>query len=146
MPYTMKNLYIDIDGVLLIRNLQVPEDAELFIDYCVTNFNCYWLTTHCKEEAKTAWTYVSQFYPATSLPIFQQIQATQWDTLKTEAIDFTTDFYWIDDFLMEAENAHLQQKTCLNKLLAANLKNERELNRILGILRSAGKPSQPVVV
>ena len=46
----MKKLYIDIDGVLLtIKNTQQPQYAVEFIDYITSAFECYWLTSHCKE-------------------------------------------------------------------------------------------------
>lgn len=145
-PQRMKNLYLDIDGVLLTRNLQIPEDAELFIQYCVQNFTCYWLTTHCKGDSRTACAYVAKFYPAHCQDMFRIIRPTEWDTLKTEAIDFHSDFYWIDDFPMEAEKAYLQTNACLDRLLVANLTNERELNRITDILQRSCKPNTQSIV
>ena len=46
----MKKLYLDIDGVLLTtKNTRVADGAVEFIDLALSNFECYWLTTHCKD-------------------------------------------------------------------------------------------------
>ena len=46
-------LYIDIDGVLLKnREDKAVEGISSFIRFIVSNFDCYWLTTHCKGDAQ----------------------------------------------------------------------------------------------
>ena len=108
---TRTKLYIDIDGVLLkYTGNNVPKDINKFIRFIVTNFDCYWLTTHCKGNAQTAIDYLSEYLSADDLRLLQNIKATDWNTLKTEAIDFTSGFYWIDDYAMNAEKEILQIK------------------------------------
>lgn len=95
----MTKLYLDIDGVLLTaKHTQAAPGVEDFIDFVTTHFECYWLTTHCKGDSKSALKYLSQFLlPATISKLQNAVRPTNWDTLKTEAIDVTADFYWLDD-------------------------------------------------
>ena len=72
----MIKLYLDIDGVLLhTKKPCAAEYAAEFIDYVTANFDCYWLTTHCKGDATTAQTVIDTFAIAdelsqkTNLPI-----------------------------------------------------------------------------
>ena len=110
-------LYIDIDGVLLKnREDKAVEGISSFIRFIVSNFDCYWLTTHCKGDAQTAMEYLSEYLTCEDLKLLQKVKATDWNTLKTEAIDFTSDFYWIDDYAMNAEKEILQMKGKLDSL------------------------------
>jgi len=43
-----------------------------------------------------------------------KIQPTNWDTLKTEAIDFTNDFRWFDDNIKEAEMVVLKERRIIS--------------------------------
>ena len=111
-------LYIDIDGVLLKnREDKAVEGISSFIRFIVSNFDCYWLTTHCKGDAQTAMEYLSEYLTYEDLKLLQKVKATDWNTLKTEAIDFTSDFYWIDDYAMNAEKEILQMKCKLDSLI-----------------------------
>lgn len=42
--------------------------------------------------------------------MLKKIKPTNWDTLKTEAIDFESNYFWIDDNPMEAEQKILKEK------------------------------------
>ena len=98
-------LYIDIDGVLLTtKRTQRPKYAVEFIDYIVSNFDCYWLTSHCKEGNITYLIqYLSDYYGSETIKKCKRISPTSWKTAKTEAIDFNSDFYWLDDYVFEFE-------------------------------------------
>lgn len=49
------------------------------------------------------------------LELVKQIKPTSWNVLKTEAIDFASDFYWIDDQLIYSEIEVLRQNDSLNR-------------------------------
>ena len=119
----MIKLYLDIDGVLLTaKHTQAAPGVEDFINFVTTHFECYWLTTHCKGDNKPALKYLSQFLsPAIISKLQNTVQPTNWDTLKTEAITVTTDFYWLDDQPMQAEIAYLQANGVEHRLLVVNL-------------------------
>jgi hypothetical protein len=129
-------LYLDIDGVLLTKKQQVPEGTPAFLDFALAHFDCFWLSTHCKSNAKTALRYLTSYYPADLIPKIQAVQPTNWDTLKTEGIDFGRVFFWIDDYPFEAEKNVLQAHRQLAQLIICDLRQEHELSRIGRLLQA----------
>jgi hypothetical protein len=119
----MKNLYLDIDGVLLTaKHTQAAPGVDEFVDFVTQHFMCYWLTTHCKGDSAPALRYLSGFLkPATVEKLHQAVRPTNWDTLKTEAIDLTSDFYWLDDSPFQAEIAYLKIHKRADRLVIINL-------------------------
>lgn len=55
---TMKNLYLDINGVLLTKEGQEADYLLEFLHFAAKEYNCYWLTTHCKGDVSTALQYL----------------------------------------------------------------------------------------
>lgn len=45
------NIYLDIDGVLLVNDHEIANFSKEFIKYMVKNHNVYWLTTHCRGNS-----------------------------------------------------------------------------------------------
>ena len=133
-------LYIDIDGVLLTtKSTQRPKYAVEFIDYIVSNFDCYWLTSHCKEGNITYLIqYLSAYYELETIEKCKRISPTSWKTAKTEAVDFNSDFYWLDDYVFEFEKNVLERNCCLDRWIRVNLNNEDELKYIMIRLKSHG--------
>jgi len=137
MTNSRKKIYIDIDGVLLTtKKKSIAEHSVEFINYVVDNFDCYWLTTHCKEDSSSAIKYLSMFFDEQILIKIASIKATNWTTLKTEGIDFSSDFYWVDDCPFNAELKTLEKNNCAEKLIVADLNNYNELKRIINMLRN----------
>ena len=132
----MKKLYIDIDGVLLTaNNTQRPQHAVEFIDYITSTFECYWLTSHCKEGNSTyLLQYISSYYNDDIIEKLKKIKPTSWLTAKTEAIDFDSDFYWLDDYVFEFEKKVLKEYHKFEKWIKVNLSQENELKRIKKLL------------
>ena len=54
------NIYIDIDGVLLTKKQELPNDSLEFIDFITKNYDCFWLTTHCRTGENKALHYRPQ--------------------------------------------------------------------------------------
>jgi hypothetical protein len=115
-------IYLDIDGVLLTKT---GEPATGLLDFLkrVTEHDCYWLTTHCKDDSldhvkmhlkpkvsNEEWLYI------------EKIKANGWDYLKTEGIDFSSDFLWFDDNLLHAERQVLKENDTLNNFRLVELK------------------------
>lgn len=131
---TMKKLYLDIDGVLVTaKNTQAADCVIPFIQFITTNFECYWLTTHCKGDSKTAINYVREFVPD-SEHLLSKIRPTNWNTLKTEAIDFCSEFYWLDDYAMMAERKILKHYGKESSLIIVDLNRSNELSGIMDYL------------
>ena len=81
----------------------LAKGVEEFIDYVLAHFECYWLTTHCKGDAGTALDYLRPFASEKLICQLAKIHPTDFRTWKTEAIDLSSDFYWLDDYLFNAE-------------------------------------------
>lgn len=110
-------LYIDIDGVLLnIRDPRSADYAEEFISYIVEHFDCYWLTTHCKGDTTPTIEYLSEYFPDIVIEKLKCIKPTMWGVLKTDAIDFSSEFIWLDDYIMNAELAVLKENGCADMI------------------------------
>jgi hypothetical protein len=106
----MTKLYLDIDGVLgTAKHTQAAPEVDEFVDFITRHFDCYWLTTHCKGDSAPTLRYLARFLPPATLEKLRlAVQPTNWDTLKTEAIDLGSDFYWLDDQLFQSKIAYLQ--------------------------------------
>ena len=58
------NLYLDIDGVLLDYNTDTyAKGAIELIEYVTSEFDCYWLSTHCKGDSTPAIENLSGHFP-----------------------------------------------------------------------------------
>ncbi|MFC1560332.1 hypothetical protein ACFL3W_00135 [Pseudomonadota bacterium] len=93
-------LFIDIDGVLLGKSAATGEcilanHAKDFLEFCLANFDCYWLTTHCRGSVDTVLTYLAPYASAELNTLIERIKPTNFKTFKTEAL--CGDFIWIDD-------------------------------------------------
>lgn len=62
--------------------------------------------------------------------LIKNIFPTTWNTLKTEAINFSQPFYWFDDYLLEVEKRILLENRCLEKWIKIDLdKNGNNIMR-----------------
>ena len=52
------------------------------------------------------------------------------DGLKTEAVDFNSEFIWLDDFPFEAEKKVLNKYNRIDALIVVDLKRESELKEL----------------
>lgn len=130
-------LYVAIDGVLIrAKNPNAPEGIDTFLEYVSSNFDCYWLTTHCKGDASMCIQYLKQYFPNNSLVSLSKIKLTSLHTLKTEAINMEDNFYWLDDYPMMAEKKELEKHGKLESLIQINLNNHNELERIISVLKN----------
>ena len=109
-------LYIDIDGVLLGK--RTPNDHEIwlaegaaeFLEFALAHFDCYWLTTHAKDGyTGPALRALRPFADKEFLELAGMVRPVAWSTLKTEAIDLESDFYWLDDQLLAVEREILEE-------------------------------------
>lgn len=117
------NLYLDIDGTLITRDgLPAPYLKE-FLESVTARHDCYWLTTHCRGGENRAEEYLRRILPEEYWQYLQYFMPTDWNALKTEAIDFTKDFRWFDDYIFEAEKEVLKKHWCLNKFVQIDLVN-----------------------
>lgn len=123
----MKKVYIDIHGVLLTRQLTVPEHGHRFVEFLTNSFDCFWLTTHCRGGVNQAFDYLFKYYDQNTINIIQSIKPSDWTDLKTEGIDFNSEFFWIVDDLLEAEKKVLIKQNKLESLVLVDLNRTNEL-------------------
>lgn len=139
-------LYLDIDGVLLGKSK--PDDTEIilanhakeFLEFCLKHYKCYWLTTHCKEGDVSSVINMLKGYSDTSvIKLIKSVNPTSWKTFKTEAIDFSSDFYWVDNQPLWSETELLKKNNVLDRLILADTRKEPDaLKRVMSILADRG--------
>ncbi|WP_300674714.1 hypothetical protein [Soonwooa sp.] len=131
------NLYLDIDGVILTsKNTKPSNNSKELLEYITCNFNCFWLTTHCKGETDTTLNYLNEYFDNEIVELLKKIKPTNWTTLKTEGIDFKTDFIWLDDYPFDSEKKVLNENFCINKLIEINLDRDNELINVIQKLKN----------
>ncbi|MBU1164283.1 hypothetical protein KKA15_01830 [Patescibacteria group bacterium] len=83
------NIYLDIDGVLLANDNNLAKFAHEFLVYVTSRYPTYWLTTHCRGDVAYTHQFIKRTFTSDAYQVAKQIIPTSWQTLKTEAIDFT---------------------------------------------------------
>lgn len=130
------NLYLDIDGVLMDYATDSPaENATIFIDYITSEFDCYWLTTHCQGDSATAIEYLAEYFSSEVIAKLKVVKPTVWRTLKTEGIDFSKPFVWLDDYPFQSEIEALESEGASDSLFKVNLGNRDELLGVIEFLK-----------
>jgi hypothetical protein len=117
------NIYLDVNDTLLTHDLKPASGLKDFIVTVLKNNDVYWLTTHCKGNSQTVMNYLSPLLSPDILAAMKRIKPTNWNTLKTEAIDFSKEFLWFDDYLMEAEKKILRDNNQVESLMKVDLRN-----------------------
>jgi hypothetical protein len=105
----MAIIYLDVDGVLLRRSrvsrsgFELSPYAEEFLAYLVDTYNVFWLTTRCKaglpNDLARAFRHAMQVasLPPKLMKLINAVEPAVWNSCKTEGIDLSANFYWIDD-------------------------------------------------
>ena len=123
------NIYLDIDGVLLDKHGILANHVEEFLEFMIENHEVFWLTTHCHGGECDAIEHISvknKISPKLH-NLLRKVKMTDWVTLKTDAIDFSKDFSWIDDYVMSAEKGVLMEKNALMRLHEVSLNGNPDL-------------------
>ena len=101
-------IYLDIDGTMVHEDLsenygKPAVGLEEFIT-ALRSHDTYWLTTHCMDgNPEHARELMKRHLPQSLHGDIDRIKPTIWHTLKTEALDWNSDFIWFDNDIMEAE-------------------------------------------
>ena len=114
------NIYLDIEGVLL-RGKEITPHLEEFLKYITDNHTVYWLTTHCKGDSKYTIDYLKRYLDNNLIKYLEKIKETNWNINKIEAIDFSKEFRWLDDYVSLTEQEILKEKGVFNNWLKINL-------------------------
>lgn len=135
----MANVYLDIDGVLLANDLNAAKHVHEFLEKVTSNNEVYWLTTHCRGDASTAFNRLSLVLEPRTMELLKNIKATNWETAKTEAIDFDQPFLWFDDDLFDDERVELIKHGVLDNWIEVDLANDED--QLANFVRSFPLPA-----
>ncbi len=134
-------IYFDIDGVL--RGTASPqEDVITLLRYCLDNYagSLYWLTTHCKGGVNQTNSVLSNTFPKElAEEMYRTFKSTDWEVLKTDAIDLDSDFVWFDDNLFESERNVLESHYVLDSFFRMNPRDPDMAKKALLFLKSFEK-------
>lgn len=129
------NVYLDIDGVLLANDLNPANHVHQFLEKVIENANeVYWLTTHCKGDATTAFKRLQLILEPKTMALLTGVKATNWDSAKTDGINFTKPFLWFDDDLFYEEKRVLEQMKLLDNWIEVDLAKDE--NNLLSFITS----------
>ena len=130
------DLYLDIDGVLLdYKTDTYAKGAIELIEYVTCEFDCYWLTTHCKGDSAPAIEYLTGYFPPEIIEKLKKVKPTYWEGLKTEGINFDKNFIWLDDYPFQSELSVLKNFGMSDSIYQVNLANENELENVMAHLK-----------
>lgn len=140
-------VYFDVDQVLIANERNASNYAPELIKYVVERYDTVWLTTHCMDgNANTPIEHIGHLFDAETVAYMRRIRGARWTLLKTEAIDFSKPFIWLDDDCMEEEREILMQHNCLANWVEINLfENENELKDLLFTFPVAVRPMLPPI-
>ncbi len=128
------NVYLDIDGVLLINEHQASPYADDFLQYIVNTYpeTTYWLTTHCWHGKNRTAEVLRPSLATETMKLLEKVKPTDWGDYKTDAIDYTKPFLWFDDDLFDEEREDLIKHNTLDNWIEIDLrKNPDQLKNFL---------------
>lgn len=128
------NIYLDIDGVLLANDKSSSNYVYEFLKYVTDEYPTYWLTTHCKGDVSYTINHLSRWFDEPTLELAKKIKPTNWNTSKTEAIDFNSPFLWFDDYIFDFEKKDLIKHNALKNWVKVDLSTNP--NHLLDIINS----------
>ena len=132
----MKRLYIDVDGVLIPSDKEdeLPEHILPFIDFVTANFDCYWLTSYCRGNARLLLKLLAGYFEPIVMEKLIKVKTTNFKKTKAEGIDLSSDFIWIDDSPTVASKNILTEAGRLDRLIVVDLETKDELIRVMELL------------
>lgn len=132
MKVLRENIYLDIDGVILTKGVLPTAHLDKFLKYILGNYSVFWLTSKYRGETKEILKYLSQFLTPEIVALLERIKPTQFDLDKTEAIDFSKEFFWLDDELFDSEKNTLRKHGVYDSWIELDLiKNPDQLNDLV---------------
>jgi hypothetical protein len=145
----MAIIYLDVDGVLLRRSrvsrggFELSPYAEEFLAQLVASHNVFWLTTRCRagmpNDVARAFRHAMQVasLPPKLAKLINAVEPAEWNSCKTEGIDLTANFFWIDDNPTPKALQVLATHGCLDRWIKA--RTDHNANDLLRVARVLGK-------
>lgn len=125
------NIYLDIDGTLIHEDAteNYGKPAAGLADFLVAlrPHATYWLTTHCRDgNPDRARSILKAHLPPEFHGDVDRILPTTWDYLKTDGIDWSSDFVWFDNTIHTAEWERFKTAGPNQQVVEVNLRDNPE--------------------
>lgn len=104
-----QNIYLGIDGVIITRGVMPALHLDRFLKYILANYSVSWLSSRCRGSSEYTVKYLSQFLFSDTVSLIERIKPTSFQLDKTEAIDFSKEFFWLDGQLFDSEKNILKE-------------------------------------
>ena len=129
-------IYLDIDGTMIHEEIEKAGIPAIGLDeflVALRPHETYWLTTHCMNgDPQYAQKLMKKKVPEEFHADIDRIMPTAWSLLKTDALDFNSEFIWFDNEVSSQELKELQKCNDNQSLLQVDLKaNPSQLSEIV---------------
>lgn len=113
------NIYLNIDEVPLIKDKKIAQYADDFLEAILKKYpdSTYFLAAKGESDARDI---LRPFLKPETAFLLDKIKPSKWNELKTEAIDFETDFLWFDNDLWPDELKILEKNEALERFIMVN--------------------------
>src|SRR5258708_3010143 len=120
------NIYLDIDGVLLANETHAANYPDEFLQTILEKYpdSTFWLTTHNWNGENRAKEVLTRYLKHETVKQLDHIKPTEWNELKTDAINFDEDFLWLDDDLWPEGLKVLEDHEDPEHFILVNLKHD----------------------
>lgn len=136
------NIYLDIDGVLLVNETHAANHADEFLRVVLEKYpdSTYWLTTHNWRGENRTKEVLSPYLKPETVKLLDKVKPSEWDELKTDAIDFNQDFLWFDDDLWPDELKTLEKNEALEQFVMVDLQKDPDmLQELAEVIKANGR-------
>lgn len=136
------NVYLDIDGVLLINETSLANYADEFLQTILEKYpdSTYWLMTQNLDDQKRAKVALVSLLKPKTITLLDKVKETKWEELKTEAINFDEDFIWFDDDLWPDEFKVLENKEAAEQFILVKLNEDPDtLKKLSEVVKANGQ-------
>lgn len=135
-------IYLDVDGVILANEKHAANYADTFLRYIINNYPVTWLTTHCMDnDPETVMERLQGLLEPDTMELLAEVGGAKWSLWKTEAIDFSKPFLWLDDDCYAEEQEALSSHGVLANWVEIDLsRNENQLKDLLDSFPAAVQP------
>jgi hypothetical protein len=123
------NIYLDIDGVLLVDEKHAAPHADEFLQTILNKYpdSTYWLTTHNWKGQNRTKEVLAPYLKPETVPLLDKIKPSEWNELKTDAVDFSQDFIWFDDDLWPDELDVLEKNEAAEQFVMVDLSKDPDM-------------------
>lgn len=124
------DIYLDVDGVLLTKNLEPANYVNEFLRYVLSEYpnSTYWLTTRCNGDASVVARQIAHLFEPDVAELLNKIKpTTRILSPKTSSINFSRPFIWFDDNLFNVEKEELIKRDSFDNWIGVDLKKDPDM-------------------